>query len=79
MLFGLFGKRSGKGGYPEQARYKLRDFVRFRHRGEVRFGFIHEARLGEDGKVLYTIQMGGECPTFVYNFPEESIIGVLEK
>lgn len=78
MLFNLFKKRSGKGGYPEQAKYKLRDFVRFRHRGEVRFGFIHEARVDEDGTVLYTIQMGGECPTFVYNYSEEKIIGRID-
>lgn len=73
MLFGLFKKRS-KSGYPEEATYKFRDFVRFRHRGEVRFGFIHEARV-EGGEVLYTIQMGGECPTFVYNYRESDIIG----
>jgi hypothetical protein len=48
--------------------------VRFRHRGELHFGFIHEARL-EEGQVLYTIQMGGECPTFVYNYTENQIVG----
>lgn len=75
MLLDIFKRTSKKSSYPENAKYKLRDFVRFRHRGELHFGFIHEARLDEEGNVIYTIQMGGECPTFVYNYKEESIIG----
>ncbi len=71
MFFNIFKK---KPIYPEIAKYKIRDFVRFRHRGELHFGFIHEARV-ENGEVLYTIQMGGECPTFVYNYKEENIVG----
>ena len=71
MFFNIFKK---KPVYPENAKYQLGDFVRFRHRGELHFGFIHEARV-ENGEVLYTIQMGGECPTFVYNYKEENIVG----
>ena len=74
MFFNIFKKKEKKSDWPEKAIYKPRDFVRFRHRGELHFGFVHEAR-DEDGKVLYTIQMGGECPTFVYNYKEENIVG----
>ncbi|MBQ9978449.1 MAG: hypothetical protein IJP20_01495 [Clostridia bacterium] len=74
MLLDIFKRTSKRSSYPENAKYKLRDFVRFRHRGELHFGFIHEARV-ENGEVLYTIQMGGECPTFVYNYKEENIVG----
>lgn len=75
MFLDIFRKKPKKDVYPENAKYKLRDFVRFRHRGELHFGFIHEASLDEDGNVVYTIQMGGECPTFVYNYAEEQIVG----
>ncbi len=75
MLFNIFKKKSNKNAWPEKAKYKFRDFVRFRHRGELHFGFIHEARVEDDGTVIYTIQMGGECPTFVYNYKEENIVG----
>lgn len=75
MFFNIFKKKTNKDAYPENARYKFRDFVRFRHRGELHFGFIHEAHLDEEGNVLYTIQMGGECPTFVYNYKEDQIVG----
>ena len=74
MFFNIFKKKSPKDAWPEEAKYKYRDFVRFRHRGELHFGFTHEAKL-VDGEVLYTIQMGGECPTFVYNYKENQIVG----
>lgn len=74
MFFDIFKKKPSKSSWPEEAKYKPRDFVRFRHRAELHFGFVHEARV-EDGKVIYTIQMGGECPTFVYDYKEEQIVG----
>lgn len=74
MLFNLFKKKAPKETWPLDAKYKYRDFVRFRHRGELHFGFVHEARV-ENGEVIYTLQMGGECPTFVYNYKEDQIVG----
>ncbi len=74
MFLDIFKKKPKKPDWPEEAKYRARDFVRFRHRGELHFGFIHEARV-EDGEVIYTIQMGGECPTFVYNYKENQIVG----
>ena len=74
MLLDIFKKKPRKSDWPEEAKYKPRDFVRFRHRGELHFGFVHEARV-LDGQVIYTIQMGGECPTFVHNYKEEDIVG----
>lgn len=74
MFLDIFKKKSNKPEWPEEAKYKPRDFVRFRHRGELHFGFVNEARV-EDGEVLYTLQMGGECPTFVYNYKEDQIVG----
>lgn len=75
MFLDIFKKKNKKSAYPENARYLLGDFVRFRHRGELHFGFIYEARVDDDGKVIYTLQMGGECPTFIYNYKEENIVG----
>ena len=75
MFLDIFKKKPKKDLWPENAQYKFRDFVRFRHRGELHFGFIHEAQVNEEGNVIYTIQMGGECPTFVYNYKEENIVG----
>lgn len=74
MIFNIFKKKAPKETWPADAKYKYRDFVRFRHRGELHMGFVHEARV-EGGEVIYTIQMGGECPTFVYNYKEDQIVG----
>ncbi|MBR2381909.1 MAG: hypothetical protein IKA84_05420 [Clostridia bacterium] len=75
MFFNIFKKKSKKDLWPEDAKYKYRDFVRFRYRGEIRFGFVFEVKVDADGDFAYTIQMGGECPTFAYNQKEQNIIG----
>ena len=77
MFLNIFKKKQKKDVWPEEAKYKYRDFVRFRYRGEIRFGFVFEVKVDADGDFAYTIQMGGECPTFVYDFKEGSIIDKL--
>ena len=67
----LFFKR-----YPKNARYQKKDFVNFRRRGELCFGWIYDAKSDKVGNVTYTIQVGGQCPSFIYNFKEEDIIGI---
>ena len=63
--------------WPTKAKYQKRDFVRFKYIGELFFGFIYEAFVDLYDNVTYTIQMGGECPTFVYKYKEEDIIGLV--
>ena len=60
--------------WPVNAKYQKRDFVRFKYKNEVHVGFVYEA-YEKEGKIYYTIQMGGECPTFAYDYLEEKIIG----
>ena len=67
-----------KNKYTEIAKYKKGDFVNFRYRNELYFGYIFEAFLKED-KIVYTIQLGGQCPSFIYEYKEEDIIGIKEK
>ena len=61
--------------YPINAKYKLKDYVNFRYRGELYFGFLYDAR-ELDGKIIYTIQIAGQCPSLIYNYKEEDIIGL---
>lgn len=67
-----------KPSYPERAIYKPGDFVRFRYRAEVTHGFVYSAKEDEDGDISYTLQMGGECPSFAYNYKEKDIIGKID-
>ena len=72
----MFFKRKEK--YPIGVKYNEGDFVNFRYRNELYFGYIFEAFLKED-KIVYTIQLGGQCPSFIYEYKEEDIIGIKEK
>lgn len=70
----LFFKKKPK--YPENAKYKKKDFVNFRYRNELYFGYIYDAKVNEDGKITYTIQLGGQCPSLIHDYKEENIIGL---
>lgn len=72
-MFNFFRKK--KEVYPENAKYKLKDYVNFRYRDELYFGYIYGAKEVE-GKILYTIQIGGQCPALIYDYKEENIIGL---
>lgn len=65
-----------KNKYPQTAKYQKSDLVTFRRRGELCFGWIYDAHFDNDGKVLYTIQIGGQCPALLYDFKEEDILGL---
>ena len=62
--------------YPEAAKYKEDDCVSFRYRDDLAFGYIYDAKIDSDGKVSYTIQIGGQCPALLYDFKEENIVGL---
>ncbi len=69
-----FFKRKEK--FPEIAKYKKGDYVNFRYRDDLYFGYIFSASLDGDGRVIYTIQLAGQCPSFIENYKEENIIGL---
>ena len=77
MFFDKLFKKKDK--YPENAKYKKGDFVNFRRRGDLCFGYIYEAFIRDDGGIIYTIQIGGQCPALIYNWREEDIIGLKTK
>ena len=72
----MFFKRKNK--YPENAKYKKNDYVNFRYRDELFFGYIYEAK-EENNKITYTIQVAGQCPYFIKDYKEEDIIGLKNK
>ena len=70
----MFFRRKKK--YPENAKYKDGDYVNFRYRNELYFGYIYDATIKDDGKIYYTIQIAGQCPALIYDYKEENIIGL---
>ena len=76
----MFFKKKKKNIYPEQAKYNVKDYVNFRYRDELFFGYISDAKLDEKtNKITYTIQICGQCPFFIYDYKEEDIIGLKTK
>lgn len=73
----MFFKRKNK--YPENAKYKKQDYVNFRYRDELFFGYIFDAKVNQDNKITYTIQVAGQCPYFIKDYLEENIIGLKTK
>lgn len=72
MCLSFFKKKKK---YPENAKYKIGDYVNFRLRNDLHFGYIYNA-FEENGSILYTIQLAGQCPTFIEKYKEEDIIGI---
>ena len=68
-------RRKYKYKYPELAKYKLNDYINFRHNNELYFGYVISAKINEN-KVIYTIQVEGQCPFLISNYKEEDIIGL---
>lgn len=54
-------------------RFKLGQLVSFKYRDEVNPGIIYQVKLDKDNKIIYDVQIGGECPAIIYNVKEEDI------
>lgn len=54
-------------------RFKLGQLVSFRYRDEVNPGIIYQVKLDKDNKIIYDVQIGGECPAIIYDVKEEDI------
>ena len=64
--------------YPANAKWQKGQLVNFRYRDDLWFGWIWDAFV-EDDKIIYTIQIGGQCPSFVYKIPEETILSLKKR
>ena len=75
----MFFKKK-KNNYPQNAKYQKGDYINFRYNNELFFGYIYDAKLDKDtSKITYTIQIAGQCPSFIYDYNEEDIIGYKKK
>lgn len=75
----MFFKRKKKNVFPEVCKYKKGDYVNFRYRGDLYFGYIYEGFVSGNGVISYTIQIAGQCPSFIRDYKEEDIIGIKNK
>ena len=60
---------------PINSKYKVGDFVNFKFRNELTFGFIWKIYLGASNEGIYDIQVGGQCPAVIEGISEEKVTG----
>ena len=46
-------------------KYQVGDFVSFPYRGEMSPGMVYGVSKDEQGNIIYSIQIGGECPVII--------------
>ena len=73
----FFKKKKIEYKYPEKAKYKLGDYINFRYNKELYFGYVCSAKLNNN-EISYTVQIEGQCPSFIYNLEEFNVIGIKE-
>lgn len=59
--------------------YKIGQFVHFRYRDELYFGYVNWIYPGTNNEILYDIQVGGQCPAIIKGIREDTIFIMEEK
>ncbi len=53
--------------------YKIGDNVNFPFKNEMTPGIIYHIYKGEDGGIIYDVQIGGECPAVIKGIKEQFV------
>ena len=59
--------------------YKMGQFVHFRYRDELYFGYVNWIYTGTNNEILYDIQVGGQCPAIIKGIREDTIFIMEER
>ena len=70
---GLFNRKKKKPMFGGN-KFVLDEFVYFRYRDELVFVWVKDMNKNTDGKFIYDVQLGGQCPSLVKNVKEELLI-----
>ncbi len=68
----LFKKKKPK--IEINSKFKKGELVSFFYRGDLKFGFVYGIKLNEESKVIYDIQIGGECPAIIKDIRELDLV-----
>ena len=63
----------------ENTTYKMGQFVHFRYRDELYFGYVNWIYKGLNNEILYDIQVGGQCPAIIKGISEKTMFIMEEK
>ena len=54
-------------------KFAIGDFVYFRRRDELTFGWIYAIKKDASGNIIYDVQVGGQCPAVLHDLPEDKL------
>jgi len=55
------------------AKFPIGTQVRFRYHDELTFGWVYNVKKIADDKLIYDIQIGGQCPSIIENIEEDRL------
>ena len=55
------------------SKYQMGQLVRFKYKGEMAPGYIYKIDKDQEGNIIYSIQIGGECPAIIDGVKEDTI------
>ena len=57
----------------EGNKYSVGQCVTFHRRDDLKIGYIYEIHQDASGRILYDVQIGGECPAIISCIPEDKL------
>lgn len=66
-------KRKKKVYEKVESKFDIGDSVYFRYKEELYFGYVTSVRKNDEGIILYSVQIGGECPVTIRDIKEEVV------
>lgn len=64
---------------PINSKYIIGERVNFKYRDDMRTGYIYNIKKDLNEEVIYDIQVGGECPSILYDIKEIDIKWPIKK
>lgn len=74
----MFFRKKKKNIPPVEGKYRLGEYVHFRHREELYFGYVFFVYKNAEGETLYDVQVGGQCPAVIKGLKEDQLFIVKE-
>ncbi|MCF0117173.1 MAG: hypothetical protein HUJ61_03880 [Bacilli bacterium] len=69
----MFFKKKQKKVIIPNTKFILEEFVYFRYRDELVFGWVKDIHRDVYGNITYDVQLGGQCPSIIPNVKEEDL------
>lgn len=70
----LFKRKKKEPEIQIDSEYKVGEIIKFKYRDDLAVGHVYRVKLDENNHIVYDIQLGGECPSFVYKVDSDKVV-----